>query len=388
MIAHVVYRFAMGGLENGLVNLLNHLPEDRWRHSVIALEDVCEQFRQRVRRQDVEYIALNKGPGHLVRHYPRLVRLFKRLRPDILHTRNLAALEATVPGWAAGVRARVHGEHGWDTHDSDGSSVHYQRVRRLYSGFVHRYVALSLNLKRYLERNVGVSAERITQIYNGVDTLTFHPRRSSQPVPADLPFRSSNLWLVGTVGRLQSIKDPVNLVQAFMCAVRQDSGAARSMRLVMIGDGPLREEVQAMLRQAGLLHHAWLPGARSDIPDVLRALDCFALPSRSEGISNAILEAMASGLPIVATAVGGNAELLDDGVTGTLVPAHDSRALGDALLAYFRNRERAAQHAAAACHGAQTRFSLTRMVHSYDQLYAELLGPRHVQDSAALVARR
>ena len=119
LIAHVVYRFDVGGLENGLVNLLNRLPRERFRHVVVSLTDVTD-FRRRVVRDDVEYVALHKSPGHGVRLYRRLYRLFRRLDPQIVHTRNLAALEATVPAWFARVPVRIHGEHGRDVNDLRG----------------------------------------------------------------------------------------------------------------------------------------------------------------------------------------------------------------------------------------------------------------------------
>ena len=120
LIAHVVYRFGMGGLENGIVNLVNRMHPPRWRHAIVSLTDISPEFAARIERADMAYAALEKGPGHLLRHYPRLVRLLRELRPAIVHTRNLAALEAVIPAWAAGVPVRIHGEHGWDIHDPAG----------------------------------------------------------------------------------------------------------------------------------------------------------------------------------------------------------------------------------------------------------------------------
>ena len=146
LIVHVVHRFGVGGLENGLVNLINRMPATAWRHAVVSLTDISETFAKRIERNDVMWVALDKRPGHLVRYYPRLFRLFRELRPAVVHTRNLAALEACVPAWAARVPARVHGEHGWDVHDVGGSKRKYQIIRRAYRPFVHRYVALSRHI--------------------------------------------------------------------------------------------------------------------------------------------------------------------------------------------------------------------------------------------------
>ena len=107
LVLHVMYRFDTGGLENGVVNLINHMPADAYRHAVLALTEVTD-FSQRVQRKDVEFIALHKPPGHGIWQYPKLFKLFRRLRPHIVHSRNLAALEVQVPAWAAGVPVRIH----------------------------------------------------------------------------------------------------------------------------------------------------------------------------------------------------------------------------------------------------------------------------------------
>ena len=128
LVAHIVYRFDTGGLENGVVNLIDHMPRDAYRHMVVALTEVTD-FRHRLRRDDVECIELHKPPGHGAKLYPRLFRLLREHRPAIVHTRNLAALEMQVAAWAARVPLRVHGEHGRDVEDLDGTSRQHQRLR-------------------------------------------------------------------------------------------------------------------------------------------------------------------------------------------------------------------------------------------------------------------
>jgi sugar transferase (PEP-CTERM/EpsH1 system associated) len=370
LIAHVVFRFDVGGLENGVVNLINRMPPDTYRHAIVSLTDITD-FRARIVKSDVQFFALNKAPGHGFVLYPRLVRLFCGIRPAIVHTRNLAALEATVPAWFAGVRVRVHGEHGRDVGDLDGSNRTYRRVRRVYRPFVSRYVAVSQDLEQYLHHGIGVDSTRIVRICNGVDTTRFAPADRRAPIEA-CPFTDPDLWIVGTVGRMQAVKDQVTLAHAFAAAVKS-SAVANRMRLVMVGDGPLRAEVERILDDAKIRHLAWLPGERSDIPDVLRGLDCFVLPSLAEGISNTVLEAMASGLPVVATRVGGNPELVDDGTTGRLVPPADSVAMARAMLSYFEDRDGARDHGRTGRKNVVQRFSLERMVDDYISLYDSLL---------------
>jgi sugar transferase (PEP-CTERM/EpsH1 system associated) len=384
LIVHVVHRFAVGGLENGLVNLLNGLPRDAWRHAVIALADVDSGFASRVARGDVEMIALGKGPGHAVPLYPKLVRLFRSLRPSIVHTRNLAALEATPAAWFAGVASRVHGEHGRDAEDPDGTNVRRQRIRRLYRPFVTRYVALAPDLARYLRDAIGVPDERIEQIWNGVDTARFAPAAARERI-AGCPFGAPHEWLVGTVGRLDPVKDHANLARAFVHALRRAPALRDTLRLVVVGEGAERARVLSILRDAGVLDLAWLPGERADVPTVLRGLDVFVLPSFGEGVSNTILEAMACGLPVVATRVGANAELVDDGVTGRVVAAADPAALGDAIAEYAQRPEQAMGHGRAGRRRVEAQFGLERMIDRYHRLYlAQLARARGAVAPSAL----
>ena len=382
LVLHVMHRFATGGLENGVVNLINHMPSSAYRHAVLSMTDITD-FRNRVQRPDVQFIALNKPPGHGVWQYRKLFKLFRQLRPSIVHSRNLSALEVQVPAWAAGVPVRVHGEHGRDVGDLDGSSVKYQRMRRLYRPFVHHYTALSRDLADYLQQKVHVLPAAITQAYNGVDSERFSPAHGgAQPISA-CPFDPAQHWLVGTVGRMQTVKDQVMLARAFVLAVHAAPLLADRLRLVMVGDGPLRAQALAILEAAGIAHLAWLPGERTDVQAIMRGLHAFALPSLGEGISNTILEAMASGLPVVATDVGGNADLVQHGHTGYIVPAGNPQAMADRLLALASEPTLAQQMGRAGCQRVKERFSLNSMVQTYQTVYDnQLLRARDAQKSS------
>ena len=368
LVVHVIHRFDTGGLENGLVNLINHMPASAYRHCVLALTEVTE-FSRRVQREDVEFISLRKPSGHGFNVYPRLWRLLRKLQPAIVHTRNLGPLEMQVAAAAARVPVRLHGEHGRELDDLDGSNKRLQRVRRLYSPFVQRYVALSRDLQQYLVESVGIAPARIAQIYNGVDAERFRPATGGDAPLAGCPFDPSTHWLVGTVGRMQGVKHQTLLAHAFVRLLQLDPALRSTARLVMVGEGPLRTESAAILEAGAATELAWLPGGRDDVPDVMRSLNCFVLPSLAEGISNTILEAMASGLPVIATGVGGNAELVDDGRTGIVVPSGDIEAMAQALWRLARNRATGAGMGREGRVEVERRFSLQAMVAAYQSLY-------------------
>lgn len=371
LIAHVLYRFDVGGLENGVVNLINRIPEDRYRHVIVALSDYTD-FRRRLNR-DVPVYALHKREGKDWGLHWRLYRLFRALKPDIVHTRNLNALEAQFPAWLAGVKGRIHGEHGWDVHDLDGASRKYRLWRRAFRPFVHRYIPLSLHLADYLMNEVDVASVRVRCICNGVDTAKFHPPHGGRDSLPEGRFAGSDAIVIGTVGRMEQVKDQMTLARAFALLLEQRPELGARARLVMIGEGRLRTEVRTYLQQRGLEHLVWLPGQRDDTAALLRAMDVFVLPSLAEGISNTILEAMASGRPVVATNVGGNAELVDHERTGVLVPRDDPAAMAEALGRYVEDGELRRMHGVNGRERALARFSLDGMVDQYMQVYDAVL---------------
>ncbi|MDH5536559.1 MAG: TIGR03088 family PEP-CTERM/XrtA system glycosyltransferase [Betaproteobacteria bacterium] len=372
LVAHVIYRLDVGGLENGLVNLINRIPAERFRHAIICLTD-SSAFRQRLQRDDVPVFTLNKPSGNSPVTLYKLWRLLIRLRPDIVHTRNLAALEGTLPAALAGVSVRVHGEHGRDIDDLDGRNARRQIIRRLFKPFVHHYIAVSRDLESYLQHKVGVPPSRIAQIYNGVDSERFHPAGARREEVPCAGFAGPENFVIGTVGRMQAVKDQLTLARAFVQLMQNIPGAEQWLRLVMIGDGPLRDRVRVLLADAGLEKFAWLPGERNDVAPIMRGFDLFVLPSLAEGISNTILEAMASGLPVLATDVGGNPELVEPGVTGTLVPRGDAERMARAMRAYAESTELCRRHGSEARRGVEHRFGMEAMVNAYMAVYDQLL---------------
>jgi sugar transferase (PEP-CTERM/EpsH1 system associated) len=247
-------------------------------------------------------------------------------------------------------------------------------VRRIYKPFVHHHMALSRDLAGYLVDKVRVPQNSITQAYNGVDTDRFCPAPNGPQPIAGCPFNPAQHWLVGTVGRMQSVKDQIMLANAFVQAIVLAPKLRLRLRLVMVGEGPLRAQAQAVLDAAGLGALAWLPGERTDVADIMRGLHVFALPSLGEGISNTILEAMASSLPVVATAVGGNADLVVQGQTGYIVPAAHPQAMALRLVELAASPERARSMGQVGRQRVQAAFSMQAMVSTYQRVYDQQLG--------------
>jgi len=372
LIAHVLFRLGTGGLENGVVNLINSIPQSKYRHVVICMTDYTD-FKKRITQENVDIICLHKKEGKDLGVFFRLWKLLFKLKPDILHTRNLSALEAQLPGFFAGIKGRIHGEHGRDVDDLDGKHVRYTLLRKVYRGLIQRYIPMSKDLEYWLINHIKISQEKITQIYNGVDVDKFYPSKEKSIELLPENFRLKNLVIIGTVGRQEPVKNPVLLLKAFIELVNAQPEKKEAVRLILIGDGSLNVALKAIAKDNDVEDLVWMSGDRSDISDLLQILDIFVLPSLNEGISNTILEAMSTGLPVIATDVGGNPELVVNGQTGMLVKSQSVKELQLALDFYIENPETKIQHGSMARKLCVERFSLDRMVKDYLNVYDQII---------------
>ncbi len=368
LIVHVIHRLDVGGLENGLINLINNIPKDRYRHAIVCLQGYTD-FSKRLKRDDVALYDIAKRCGHDFGAYWRLFRLFRKLRPTIVHTRNLSALESQVIAALAGVHARVHGEHGRDSYDLYGQNRKYNLLRRLIRPFVSHYIAVSQDLQNWLIATIGVSPNRVSAICNGVDNVRFHPVKTMRDTLGPVGFFQPDSIVIGSVGRMAAVKDYPTLVRAFLRLLELAPELHERLRLLIVGDGESRAACQELLQQQGATQLAWLTGERIDIPELMAAMDIFVLPSLGEGFSNTLLEAMATGLPVVATHVGGNPELVRAGVTGTLVPSANVETMAQALLNYARNPAQRQLHGLAARKLVEQHYSLNAMMRGYLSVY-------------------
>ncbi|MFL6675156.1 MAG: TIGR03088 family PEP-CTERM/XrtA system glycosyltransferase [Massilia sp.] len=373
LVVHLTYVLDFGGLETLIVDMINRMPVTRYRHAIVCITKYTD-FAKKITRPDVEIIALNKPPGLGLSTHVELFKLLRRMRPTILHTYNLAAIEYAATATLAGVPVRVHAEHGRDARDPEGRNWKHNLLRRLLVPVVDCFIPVSLDLQNWLRTVVGVPDAKNLLIDNGVDTDAFQPVAEAAPPPQwpDL----AGCFVIGTVGRVQDVKDHAGLVDAFIALRERLPEQSERLRLVIVGDGPLRPALLEKVNAAGLQQVVHLPGARNDIAAVMRAFSVFALSSIAEGTPVTLLEAMASGLPVASTRVGGIPDLVVDNGTGLLVPARDAQAMAGALAAYATQPELLRSHGEAARRRIESRYSIGAMLTSYLALYDRLAGAK------------
>lgn len=370
LVVHLIYRLDFGGLETLLAQCVNRMPAHKYRHAIVCLTDYSD-FSKKITRPDVAIFALHKRPGLGLETHAAIWRLLRRLQPSILHTYNISTLEYAATALLAGVPVRVHAEHGRDAGDPNGTNWKYNFLRRMLRPVVDKFVPVSDDLKRWFTETIKVPDTKNLLINNGVDTSQFisRPERRAPATAAHFP---ENCFVIGTVGRIQDVKNHAGLVDAFIQFRALLPSHKERLRLVIIGDGPLLPGLKAKVRDAGLNDLVWLPGARDDIAELLQTFSVFAMTSIAEGTPVVLLEAMASGLPVVATKVGGMPEVIIDQVTGQLVPVSDAPAFARALSVYLLAPELATQHGAAGRAQIERKYSIEAMLEAYTGLYDAL----------------
>jgi sugar transferase (PEP-CTERM/EpsH1 system associated) len=374
---HVVrHGFAGGGMENGIINVANGLAPDRFRISVCAL-DSRETFSERIRHPESGYYLLPKRPRGIDWSLVwKLSRLLRRAQVDVVHSHNWASfLYAVLAAKWAGVPI-IHGEHGKNAGELDETNRPKHWAKSVLGRRVNRLVTVSRALATEWA-GYGVPESKIQWIPNGVDVERFRPRtdKLAQRRRFGLPEQA---FLYGSVGRMDALKNYEVLVAAFGKLAREIPDG----HLALMGEGPceprLRQEAEEL--GAGSRVH-WL-GRRPDPENFLAALDIFVLPSKTEGMSNVVLEAMAAGLPVVCADLPCHHEVFEADREGLVVSPCTADTLAVCLAALRHDAPRRDSLGSAARNKILARFNVTRMVSEYERLYAGYGRPEAMVDSA------
>lgn len=361
-ILHLSSTSGPGGAEMIVKRLAGALDPERFRSVVCLfrtgwLSEACEQVGL-----PTHVIEINGAFD--VRWAQKFLHLLQAERVALIHAHEFTAnTYGTLLGRLAGIPvvATIHGKNYYSEQGKRRTA--YRLVSR-----AARMVAVSEDLKQFVVERVGIPSHRIKVIYNGVET----PQRSNelhiQSVKKDLNLTK---WdhLIGSVGSLYPVKGQIHLIRAMPAILRVYPRTG----LVLVGQGDLAEELKEEAVRIRVEEHVQLLGFRSDIPVLLNLMDVFVLPSLSEGLSMALLEAMAAECPVVATRVGGNVELVEEGMTGYLVPSENPQLLAERVIDLLRNKEEARRFGRRGRERVRDEFSLAGMADAYQECYCDAI---------------
>jgi len=351
-VAHVSLGLEMGGMEKLLVEFARHADRERFQ-----LHFICLEGRGKL-ADDIEALgwpidAMGKRPGLRPGLILKLARLFRRLGAQVVHTHNEPACLYGVPAARlARVPLVLNTRHGQGSPPGARRARAFQWAARLAG----RVVCVSKDAADLSVRS-GLSESRVTTVWNGIDTEKFPFRGPCPGGPAVV------------VARLAEVKNIDALIRAIPLVVE----SVPRFTLRIVGDGPCRAALEALTTVLGLQAHVTFTGEADNVPQQLGQGSMFVLPSLSEGVSLSLLEAMATGLPVVATSVGGNVEVVIDGETGFLVPVEEPEQLAQAIIRLALAPGLAHRMGTAGRRRVETTFDVRSMVRAYEGLYQDSL---------------
>jgi glycosyltransferase involved in cell wall biosynthesis len=377
-VLQIITRLIVGGAQETVMLIADMLDKSRWAVDVLAGPQtgsegsLVEHIRERGISLTIEPALVREiNPAKDLLALIRLTRFIKRGRYTIVHTNSSkAGILGRWAAWLARTPIILHTVHGWGHHDHQHPLVRgtYITLERLILPITDRLIAVSpRNIEKGLCDGIGRPEDYVV-IRSGIELDRFgHPQvpreetRVALGIPLDAP-------VVGSVTRFSAQKAPLDFVRAAAIVAQ----SAPETWFVMVGDGPLRAEVEALVAASGLSDRLVLTGLRRDVPELMATFDVLALTSLWEGLPRVLPQAMATGLPIVATAIDGNAEAVTSGENGLLVPPEDPTALAGAILELLRDPSRAARMGQVG-RARAGEFGARKMADEIAELYARLL---------------
>jgi sugar transferase (PEP-CTERM/EpsH1 system associated) len=375
-ILHIYQNSKIGGIQQQLINLLNAYDKDVFNPIFCCLSPLHE-IGQEMQRSGVETIALNRKRYHKVS--PGIVmdlyRIMKEKNIHVVRTHKYRSnLYGRIAAWLAGVPvvvASVHGNYRTD------KRFEHKIVNKLLYHVTDRIIAVSESIREDIIKFDNLDPSKIMVFRNGVNLERFCDKGRSKTILRELSL-PDDAMILGFIGRLVINKGVGYLLDAFH-KVKQKN---KNIKLLLVGDGVLMDELKAKAQRSGLSEDVIFTGSRRDIVDILSTIDVFVMPSIAEGLPNALLEAMAVGKPIVASAVGGIPEVIKDEVTGMLVRPGDAEALAEALNKAIDDREIAEKMGLEARKLVQSNYSIDATARRWESLYRSLLMEKGFFDAA------
>jgi glycosyltransferase involved in cell wall biosynthesis len=359
-ILHLITELDTGGAQTALLRLLARLDRDRFFPTVACLYNGDAPVAQQICSLDIPVTDLGMTTKWRWDAFWRLYCLLHRERPVILHT---WMFHANIPGRVLGRLTRVPIVISSERTMGMESRWRYW-LNRITEPLNDRAVCVSQQVADFVVWQVGIPRQKTVVIPNGIALRDFEHLPTQQQARTALAL-SSDQMLIGTVARL----DPVKRLDVLLRAME----SLRDVYAVIVGDGPERTRLETISGRSELAGRVHFAGQQDDVRAWLAAMDMFVLSSDWEGMPNAMLEAMAAGLPVIATAVGGTPEVVVDGVTGLLVPPRDPAALAEAIARLLRDPQLRRQMGQAGQERVKAQFNISTTIRRTEALYQQLI---------------
>ena len=368
-VLHLVHSLTVGGAERVLVNVVNNTC-DKYRHIICSLTMIDIDFSKTINLDKVTITCLNKKQGNDFRLPLRIAQLCNKFSVDLIHAQGWGTYMEGVAGAKISRRkpAFVFAFRGKTIDDLAGVKYHRILAQRILAHFCSAILTPSWQMANEYAETIGINKKKIEIIYNGVDTAIYRPSDDSSAAKHLLRIPDNRI-VFGCVARFDPVKNLHNLLIAFSCLAKVDENVA----LLLVGDGESKPGLERLIDELNLGDRVFMPGATTDVAAYYQAMDIYVQPSLYEGTSNTILEAMSSGLPIVAGRFGGTPELVTHGENGILLD-HVTAA---GLLAGMQHL--LSQPQLLHSFGCQNRnkilsqFSLLAMKDGYEQLFSKVV---------------
>jgi glycosyltransferase involved in cell wall biosynthesis len=363
-VCQLVHGLPVGGAEVLVCRMIRRL-RDRYRFVVACLDQVGE-LGESLTQEGIDVVQLGRQPGFDWRCVRRLREFCADRQVSVIHAHQYTPFAYAIATRAYGRRPPVlFTEHG--RFYPDYPSYKRKIFNRLIANKRDRFVAVGQSVRQALIDNEGLPSDRIEVVYNGIDAAAFgHDEATRRDARQELGLQDE--FAVVQVARLDTIKDHATAVRAIAIASKQNP----RLRLLIVGDGPQRESIERLVAELNLADRVQMLGMRSDVCRLLAAADAFLLTSLSEGIPVTLIEAMAAGVPIVSTSVGGVPEVVEHGATGLLAKVGNADDIAEAILLLSRNDSLQKRLASAAQESAAEQFSENSMIARYDELFREM----------------
>ncbi len=372
-ILFLITDFKLGGAQSVMTNLVKNINQEEFIPFVACLFGGNTTIAKELRAKGI--IVKDLGMTHFWRVDAlwRLYRLIKQQKVQILHA---SLFHASIAARIIGKMARVPIIISW-RHNIFHGSYGREVISKLTSFLDDAVTAVSLEAKNAEIKSSRLNKDKIQVIYNGVSTEKFclNEYRNFKKLKHEIGIKDYELN-IGYIGRINPVKSIDTLLEAFMILSKSEN---KDMSLLIVGEGETRNKLKNLSISLGIMQEVYFLGSRNDVPQILSTLDIFVLPSKSEGMPMVILEAMAAGLPVVATNVGGTPEVVIDGETGFLVPPGDPQALADVIKKLMDDPELRRKFGKAGRERVEKHFTIEETVRKTEELYLRLLKEKGIQ---------